>query len=197
MTLPARPLKLPIDTDRLSLRRWTNDDHAALLDMTSRPDAVRYLPFPPRDAAATTKALEQRIGWGVPDFDADGQVLALAVEHRDTYELVGDVVLMFRTLEHRDAEIGFIFHPDHQGRGYATEACRQVLGIAFEHYGLHRVFARLDARNDASARLLARLGMRQEAHLVANEWLKGEWTDELVFAILDREYAVLSSSPPT
>lgn len=140
----TRPLKLPIDTDRLSLRRWTADDHAALLDMTSRPDAVRYVPFPPRDAAATTKALQQRIGWGVPDFDMDGQVLALAVEHRPSHELVGDVVLMFRSLEHRDAEIGFIFHPDHQGRGYATEACRRVLNFAFEHYELHRVFARND-----------------------------------------------------
>jgi RimJ/RimL family protein N-acetyltransferase len=55
--------------------------------------------------------------------------------------------------------------------------------------GLHRVIARVDARNDASARLARRLGMRQEAYLVRNEWFKGEWTDELDFALLEEEWA--------
>lgn len=179
--------ELPILTERLTLRRWAMADHPALLNMTSRPDVVRYVPFPPRTAESAATALEQRIGWGVPTFDADGQVLPLAVEHTASGVLIGDFMLMFRTVEHRDAEIGFIFHPDHQGQGYATEVGRAVLSLAFDHYGLHRVFARLDARNQASARLLARLGMRQEAHLVANEWFKGEWTDELIFAILENE----------
>ena len=38
------------------------------------------------------------------------------------------------------------------------------------------------------ARLAARIGMRQEAHVIENEWFKGEWTDELVYAVLDREW---------
>ena len=63
-----------------------------------------------------------------------------------------------------------------------------MLHLAFDDLGLHRVFARVDARNTASARLAARLGMRQEAHLVENEWFKGEWTDELDFALLSREW---------
>jgi len=191
----SAPPSLPIRTERLTLRAWTSDDLAALLDMTSRPDAVRYVPFPPRDADSAAKALHERLGWGIPDFDADGQVLALAVEHADSRQLVGDVVLMFRTLEHHDAEIGFIFHPDHQRRGYATEACRAVLSVAFDHYGLHRVFARLDARNTASARLLDRLGMRAEGRFIENEWFKGEWTDEVAYAILDREHAAQHGSP--
>ena len=58
--------------------------------------------------------------------------------------------------------------------------------------GAHRVVARLDARNDASRHLLERLGMRQEAHLVKNEFVKGEWTDELVFAVLDDEWDSLA-----
>ena len=60
--------------------------------------------------------------------------------------------------------------------------------MAFEDVGLHRVVGRLDGRNSASAGLLARLGMRREAHLVENEWVKGEWTDEVVYAMLDREW---------
>jgi RimJ/RimL family protein N-acetyltransferase len=107
---------------------------------------------------------------------------------RETGRLVGDVVLFFRSRADRGGEIGYVFHPDAGGRGYATEACSAVLGLAFDGLGLHRVVARLDARNEASARLAARLGMRQEAHFLRNELFKGEWTDELVFALLAEEW---------
>jgi RimJ/RimL family protein N-acetyltransferase len=64
-----------------------------------------------------------------------------------------------------------------------------VLKVAFGELGLHRVFGRTDVRNDASAALMRRLGMRQEAHLRESEIFKGEWGDELVFAILEGEWS--------
>jgi RimJ/RimL family protein N-acetyltransferase len=53
---------------------------------------------------------------------------------------------------------------------------------------VHRVVGRVEARNAASARVLERLGMRQEAHMIENEYLKGEWQSEIVYALLDREW---------
>jgi RimJ/RimL family protein N-acetyltransferase len=79
-------------------------------------------------------------------------------------------------------------HPDHQGLGYATEMARPLLRIAFEDLGLHRVTGALDARNAASARVLEKLGMRREAHLVENAFVKGEWQSELIYAILATEW---------
>ncbi|HYH88211.1 MAG TPA: GNAT family N-acetyltransferase [Solirubrobacteraceae bacterium] len=73
-----------------------------------------------------------------------------------------------------------------------TEAEVRETLTAFESYGLHRVSGRLEARNVASARVLERLGMRREAHLVENEWVKGEWQSELVYALLEREWRALS-----
>ncbi len=69
-----------------------------------------------------------------------------------------------------------------------------LLSLGFEEMKLHRIVGRCDARNTASARLLERLGMRREAHLVQNEWVKGEWTDELIFAMLDGEWAATNGS---
>ena len=69
-----------------------------------------------------------------------------------------------------------------------------LLELGFDGIGLHRIMARLDERNDSSARLCQRLGMRQEARLVENEWFKGEWTNELDFAILDHEWRALDAS---
>jgi RimJ/RimL family protein N-acetyltransferase len=102
--------------------------------------------------------------------------------------MVGHLTLSLGPPEHRQAEIGFMFHPDHQGRGYATEASHAVVRLAFETYDLHRLYARLEVRNIASARVLEKLGMRREAHLVENEWVKGEWQSELVYAILARDW---------
>jgi RimJ/RimL family protein N-acetyltransferase len=64
-----------------------------------------------------------------------------------------------------------------------------LLRLAFEDLGLHRVAARCDVRNTASARVMKRAGLRREAHLVQNEFVKGEWTDELIHAILRSEWA--------
>ena len=85
----------------------------------------------------------------------------------------------------RCAEIGWVLHPDHGGRGYSSEAVRAVLELGVGHYRLHRIIARMDARNTASARLAERLGMRQEAHFRQDWWSKGEWTDTLVYALLE------------
>ena len=93
-----------------------------------------------------------------------------------------------RKVERAMAELGFSVHPDHHGQGLAREAAEAMLRVAFEDYGLHRVIGRCHAANDASSGLMRRLGMRQEAHFVRNEMIKGEWTDELVFAILRDEW---------
>ncbi len=100
-------------------------------------------------------------------------------------------MLFYRSELHRTGEIGYILNPEHGGRGYATEAARALLSLGFDGLGLHRIIARVDARNAASIAVLRRLGMRQEAHLVQNEWSSkagGEWTDEIDFAMLAEEW---------
>ena len=177
----------PIVTERLLLRPIDPaTDVDALLAYQSRPDVTRYIPYEPR----TREVLVERLNSGFlrSTLDAEGQALSLAVVERVTGTLVGDVILMYHSEKHRGGEIGYVFNPDHHGRGYATEAARALLGLAFGGLRLHRVVARIDARNGASAAVLKRLGMRQEAYLRENEWFKGEWSDEIDFAMLEDEW---------
>ena len=85
--------------------------------------------------------------------------------------------------------------PAFAGHGYATEAVHTLLHLAFDQLGLHRVVARVDAANRPSLALASRLGMRQEAHLVENEWFKGAWSDEVDFALLASEWTARHSAP--
>jgi RimJ/RimL family protein N-acetyltransferase len=117
-----------------------------------------------------------------------GQGITLVADLAQTGELVGDCMLFWRSQEHKQGEVGYIFNPAYHGRGLATEAVGALLRLGFEGLGLHRIAGHLDARNTASARVLERAGLRREAHLVENEFVKGEWTDELIYAILRSEW---------
>jgi RimJ/RimL family protein N-acetyltransferase len=177
----------PIETQRLRLRPFVAGDLDALFSYQSRDDATRYLYWGARSREQVREALELKMA--ATAIRAEGDFIALAAESASTGEIVGDVVLGLVSEEHRTGEIGFMVHPDHHGHGYATEAAEPLLRIAFEQLGLHRVTASLDARNAASARVLGKLGMRREAYMVENEFVRGEWQSELVYAILDREWA--------
>ena len=118
-----------------------------------------------------------------------GRAITLVADLAQTGELVGDCVLFWRSQEHKQGEVGYVFNPAYHGRGLATEAVGALLRLGFEGLGLHRIAGHLDGRNAASARVLERAGLRREAHLVENEFVKGEWTDELIYAILRSEWA--------
>lgn len=178
----------PIETERLLLRPIDPvADVDALHAYLSREDVCAYIPPPPRsrDEVAEAYAKPERTRSTLTE---EGQVLALAVVLRETGQLIGDTVLFWHSAQHGHGEIGYVLHPDFHGQGYATEAAGALLALAFDGLGLRRVTARIDQDNPASARVLTKIGMRQEAVLIENEWFKGRWSTEVDFAILAREW---------
>lgn len=180
----------PMLTERLLLRPLDPEgDVAAMHAYRSIEEVCRYVPFSP----GTLEEMAER--FRDPErlrsaIDAEGQVLSLAIERRDTGAMIGDLVLFWHSVADGHAEIGYVLHPDHSGQGFATEACEALLALAFDGgLPVHRVSARMDERNTASARVVARLGMRHEATHVEGEWFKGEWTTLLVFGLLRQEWA--------
>ncbi|MFK4809426.1 GNAT family N-acetyltransferase [Devosia sp. ZW T5_3] len=176
----------PLETARLRLRPFTRGDVDAVFDYRRREDVARYLFDVPLSREECALAVQQRIGQVA--LEADDDKIILGVELADEGTLIGEVSLILRNLDARQGEIGWIFHPDYQGHGYATEAAVALLDLAFKDGEIHRVMARCDARNSASAKLMERLGMRREAHFREHALFKGEWDEEFVYAILETEW---------
>lgn len=172
---------LPLRTERLVLRTAVPADLSALLRYYGDPQVVRHLLHTALDRAGVAEKLAK--------FETNrapveiGDVLTLVVEHDG--EVVGDLMLRLIAGDPPSvAEIGWVMNPDYGGRGFATEAARAVIDLGFRHYGLHRIFAQLDARNASSARLCERLGMTKEAHFRQDFWNKGEWVDSVHYGLL-------------
>jgi RimJ/RimL family protein N-acetyltransferase len=176
----------PITTERLLLRPYEAGDFDGFFAIQSSEDVARWLYNDARNEAETRELLARKIRGST--LDAEGDWLSAAVTLRDTGALVGDVALHWVSEQHRCGEIGFLTNPAYQGRGYATEAARALLGFCFETMGWHRLIGRTEVRNAGSARVLEKLGMRLEARLVENEWVKGEWQSELAYALLASEW---------
>ncbi|WP_209370181.1 GNAT family N-acetyltransferase [Brevibacterium renqingii] len=189
------PLELPLTTDRLRLRTYVESDAEAQLPIFSREDVARFLLEDSWTAeVARTKIVERMRRTGL---ETESRALALVIETADGLDdiagshVIGNISLWFDSDSQEKAEIGWILDPAAGGHGFATEAAIAVLNVAFDHYGLHRVVAQMDARNTSSAKLARRIGMREEAHLRKDWWSKGEWTDTLIFGMLstDRQTA--------
>ena len=160
-------------------------DIDAIHAYASREDVCRYIPWTPKTRDEVAAWLPRR---DTTTIAAPGTAASLAITLHETGELVGDVMLIWESAENRTVEIGYVVNPDHAGHGYATEAARAMLAMAFDRLDMHRVVGHVDARNPASAAVLSHLGMRQEAVLVENEWFKGSWSTMLTFAMLEREW---------
>jgi RimJ/RimL family protein N-acetyltransferase len=98
--------------------------------------------------------------------------------------IIGAAELRDFDREHRQAESSFWLDPHFWGRGYASDALRQLAAIAFHQHGLNRIFAYHMARNPASGRVLEKCGFHFEGCLRQRVWKKGQSEDAMLWSRL-------------
>jgi RimJ/RimL family protein N-acetyltransferase len=179
-----------ITTARLHLRVMTPDDVDDVHSYMSDPKVCRYLLFEPRSRGTVARKIAE---WSTMGRLADvGDDLELALDllpaQTEARRVIGHLYFKLKSVDDLAAEIGWTLHPDFEGQGFATEAAESMLAYAFTELGLHRVIAELDPRNETSIALCRRLGMREEALFRDDLWLKGEWSDTGIWAILEEEW---------
>jgi len=166
-------LPMPIQTQRLTLRALKRDDFGDVYALCADPDICRYIRPPMTREQVATHIAERARPWRLMEGAWD----SLAVCRRDEARVIGEAVFRIESAADRRAEIGFRFHPDGQGKGYAFEAMQALVAVLFGPAGLHKLTAYCHSENAASQRLLTRLGFCLEGRWRAHFWLDGGWRD--------------------
>ena len=174
-----------IQTKRVALRDLEASDGPRVFSYHRHPAIARFQTW----GTESVDVMQSYIrGLATADPDTPGAWYQVGIFLLAGGKLVGDCG--FRPLkdEPREAEIGITLAPEFQGQGYATEALRALVSYLFRELGKHRVFGSVDPANTSSLALLRRIGMRQEGHFVKSLWFRGEWVDDVVFAVLEEEW---------
>ncbi|HEY8587287.1 MAG TPA: GNAT family protein [Rhodanobacter sp.] len=175
-----------METERLTLDALRPEDAAGLFAYRGDPDVARYQGWQPSceaDAAAFI-AEQAACTFGTPDSWCQ-----LAIRSKATGELIGDFGVHFPPTTDDPIEFGLSLKPTAQGQGYAREVMSEGIALAFRDWGYRRLVGSVDPRNTASVALCRALGMRQEAHHVQSYRFRGEWVDDMIFALLASEWA--------
>jgi RimJ/RimL family protein N-acetyltransferase len=175
---------ISIITTRLSLQHLTLKNAPDLFAYRSEPGVYLYQSWQPKtiqDAEVFIKSTADRPGIVNTWYQ-------LGIFRKDNEELIGDLGIHFMSPEGRQIELGYTLKPEHQGRGYATEAVSSLIDYLFGKMDTHRISCSLDPRNMRSKLLVERLGFRQEAHFKQSVFQSKRWQDELIFSVLAHEW---------
>lgn len=180
-------LSWPKRTERLVIRPVTEDDFEALWQIRRQETVGQWMTrsSTDRDGFVEVMAEPDRMGKTFV-IERDGAVIGdLMLAPEDAWAQI-EVAEQAKGVQ---AEIGWCIDPAAEGHGYATEAVRELIRVAFEELGLRRLVANAFAANKASTRLMERVGMRQEQYAVRESLHRsGEWMDGISYALLADEW---------
>ena len=194
MPVPANcsNLDLPWKTSRLILRPLADCDFDDMFVLCTHPEICRYI-RPPMSGEAVAEHIQDRQR---PWFFEDGKWCSLAVlERGKDRRLLGEMVFRMESKVDSRAEIGYRFHPDSQGKGYAFEASKALVDFLFDAFALHKLVAYCEPANLASRRLLSKLGMIEEGLQREHVHVDGEFRDLCSYGLLRREFEARAANP--
>ncbi|MEL7247947.1 MAG: GNAT family protein [Bacteroidota bacterium] len=174
------------ETSRLLLRPVVLTDKNAMFAYRSNAQANQYQAWVPK----SMEEVEVFIKKQPQAFNLPNTWFQLAIVHQESERMIGDLGVHFIGSQNKQVEIGFTLDKDYQRQGYATEAVTRLIDYLFGELGKHRITASIDPKNLSSITLVERLGWRKEAHFKESLYFKGEWVDDIIYAVLHWEWKI-------
>ena len=179
-----------LETARLHIRRFQDSDLESFFEYRNDPEVARYqgweVPYPCEKVEKLMGKLDSELP------NEPGGRFKVAIVLKLTGEIIGEIGFQLHKTDARQAHIGGSVARPHWRQGYAYEASYALIDFLFGECNLHRVTAEIDVENEASWRLVEKLGFRREAHFVENYFSKGKYTSEYHYAMLEHEWGQLT-----
>lgn len=179
--LPLNFHPFPIlSTKRLILRSVTAVDADDLFLLRSDKNVMQFIDRPL--AQTTNDALEliQKIASG----HDKNENITWAITLKNHPSLIGTIGFWLIDIENYRAEIGYLLHPAHQGKGLMQEAMQAILQFGFNCMKLHSVEANVNPSNIASIKLLEKNNFIREGYFKENQYYNGRFLDSAVYTLL-------------
>ena len=173
-----------LETERITLRPIMPEDSTQVFAYRSDKQANMYQSW----VADHQTEVDAFISKNPAEFDIHDTWFQLVIVAKEDSAVIGDIGVHFIDSDGAQCEIGCTLSSTHYDKGYATEALRSVITYLFGKLGKHRITASVDPRNEASIRLMERLGFRQEAHFRQSYFFRGTWADDIIYAMLKSEW---------
>ncbi len=173
-----------LETERLLLRRLSNGDTDAIFRLRSNPETMKFIPRP---LVTTNEEALEHIAMINSKID-NNEGINWAITLKETSGFIGIIGHYRINPENFRCEIGYMILPEFSGKGFVTEAIKEVVNYGFEKMGMHSIEAILDPGNMASERVLQKNGFVKEAHILENEFFDGKFIDTVIYSLLKRNF---------
>jgi ribosomal-protein-alanine N-acetyltransferase len=171
-----------IETDRLILRRVTNNDVNEIFELRSNPETMKFIPRP---LAKSNEDVLELIAQ-IEDKIVTNTGINWAITLKDSPKLLG-IIGFYRTQhENYRSEIGYILNPKFHGLGIISEAVNRLITYGFNDLKLHSIEAIIDPENFASEKVLQKCGFVKEAHLKECVFYEGKFLDSVIYSLLNK-----------
>ena len=176
-----------IEGSRVLIRQLRADDLEGFFAYRSDPQVCRYQNFMVNSKTEAESFIEEQKH---RTLGHRGNWFQIAIELKSEEKIIGDCAIEFKEEEPRIVELGCTITPEQQRKGYATEAVRLLMKEIFKNHNVHKVTARIDVRNPSSARVLEKIGFKQEGRLRKHffDKISNDWFDEIQFAYLKEDF---------
>lgn len=171
-----------IETERLLLRRITNDDVNEIFELRSNPETMKYIPRPlvknNDEALAHITMIDDKVN--------DNTGINWAITLKDNPKLLGIIGYYRLQPENYRAEIGYMLLPEFHGKGIISEAVMRLIRYGFQDLKLHSIEAVIDPENIASEKVLQKCSFVKEAHFKESDFWDGQFRDKVIYSLLEK-----------
>ncbi len=172
-----------LHTQRLLLRALTADDTAQMFMLRTDADTLQFLDRHPMQSLAEAALMIKKI----TDDIINNESITWAIVLKDEPSiLMGTIGFWRMEKEHYRAEIGYMLLPAWFKKGYMKEAAAAVINYGFSEMHLHSIEANINTANEASEKLLQRMGFVKEAYFKENFYFNGQFLDSVIYSLINR-----------
>ena len=179
---------MKLETERLIIRPINLNDKNEIFEYRSDAETNKYQGWIPENI----NNVETFIGKISKNIDEPETWFQFVIINKENHKIIGDLGIHFFDSDNKQVEIGCTLNKDFQNKGFATESLKRVIDYLFKKLKKHRIITSIDPENKSSIRLVERIGFRKEAHFVKSLFLNGKWVDDLIFALIEKDWEKLN-----